>query len=202
MKARPILMHARSIQNLLAGRKSQTRRIVKPQPKRRWLAEMFDGCALFSRPGTLAGEFTQAVKCPYGLVGDLLWVRETFAPNRVLPMSHREPGEFIYRADRDPEDGGVKWSANWKPSIHMPRRASRLTLQLTYVRVERVQDISDWDAYAEGIKDGDAPASTPCQQFERLWNNTNGPGAWKRNDWTWALSFEVLRKNVDAVLAQ
>lgn len=196
MRARPILMHARSVQNLLAGRKTQTRRIMKPQPLFRtpfweWAGAGWSGNMKSLRP--VAGH-SLSTRCPYGVPGDLLWVRESV-------LFNSEPGQgeslWIYRADMDHHEAvraSEDCNANWRPSIHMPRRASRLTLRLTDVRVERIQEITGLDIVAEGC-DGSRVG------FLELWNDTNGPGAWERNDWVWALTFDVLRENVDAVLA-
>lgn len=192
-------MHARSIQNLLAGRKTQTRRIVK------WLW----GAPHAQAWSVKNGRFEYAdndgwhdcapPRCLYGSSGDLLWVRES-----VLFNSEPGRGEspWIYRADVDhPEAVRISedCNANWRPSIHMPRRASRLTLRLTDVRVERVQETSVDDILCEGIiltADDEGHRAA----WAKLWDHTNGPGAWERNDWCWCLSFEVLRQNVDVVL--
>lgn len=224
MKAGPILMHARSIQNLLAGRKTQTRRIVK----RMWGAlhaqawSMKDGS--FEYADNDGWHEAKPPVCPYGVVGDLLWVRERHAINAVMKSSSRaDPHwiaaieysdglerEFIF--DVEPKTTRERGEAGgWRPSIHMPRRLSRLTLELTDVRVERVQDCSAEDAMAEGIRyepgrgytfDGRDLLPIPLPVFQHLWDDTNGPGAWQRNDWCWALTFKVHRANVDAVLAQ
>lgn len=204
MKAKPILMHGRSIQNLLAGRKTQTRRIINRVaewgPVTDFGASDTPGYAYHfrDRRGRWNDCKERAVwsRCPYGRPGDLLYVRETWA----------DEGDWIaYRADRRDEDGyldppGIKY----RPSIHMPRWVSRITLHLTDVRVERVQDINGYDAYWEGVNDGDGhrgghPSYT-IMEFRRLWNDTNGASAWERNDWVWVLEFRVIHANVDDVL--
>lgn len=228
MKARPIMMHARSVQNLLRGAKTQTRRIVKPQPPR----EAMDAGVIRSdresngawwwldstdilEAGTVGNEF----RCPYGVPGDLLWCKETWAPDPAI-------GRTFYRADTKDgrtatwRDAGLDCSLavdRWRSAIHMPRRFSRLTLELTDVRVERVQDIDEADAVAEGTPcyvcgnhmDGRGEEDCHCfhrkadaTDFRLLWNDTNGPGAWERNDWVWALSFRVHKVNVDELLRQ
>ncbi|MFZ3192571.1 MAG: hypothetical protein WA154_05115 [Moraxellaceae bacterium] len=157
MKARPILFNAPMVRALLDDRKTQTRRIIKPPGK--WGAQ-FPICA----PGLMAadhqvwwhGEETEkvgvAADCPYGAPGDLLIVRETFLlPNTVGGLKPREvhPSEGVhYVADGEPH--GDVWDRKC-PAIHMPRWASRLTLEITDVRVERLQDISEADAIAEGL---------------------------------------------------
>jgi hypothetical protein len=129
------------------------------------------------------------VKCPYGLPGDRLWVRETWGPR----ITNGEPDprqQYVkYRAD-DVDDSPCdendwhEWEDRWRPSIHMPRWASRITLEVTGVRIERLQDISEADARAEGVVDTLA--------FEELWDSINGSGAWDANPWCWCISFKPL----------
>lgn len=197
MKERPILMHARSINGILEGRKTQTRRIIKPAPG---LDE--------SKSSALVNEAWQAgfvdAKCPFGVPGDRLWVRETWSaphafdghPPRLIPAGTT----FHYAATE--ERGGLLW----RPSIHMPRWASRLTLEVTGIRVERAQDISFADCRAEGCDpnwQGLAPhPDCNCDgkhvgekwHFRELWDDTNGKGAWDRNDWCWVVEFKRLER--------
>lgn len=162
------------IRALLEGRKTQTRRICKGQ-----------------RALSNAHDF-QLDRCPYGTPGGLLWVRE----------SHYIIGEHRwvhYRADgsnnlRDPS----QWTGPWKPSIHMPRWASRLTLRITDVRVQRLKDISVADAKAEGAQHGDFMHPDATVSFQALWKSINGADSWFDNPWVWALTFEVIKQNVDA----
>jgi len=182
------------VRALLAGTKTQTRRIVKPQPPYRG----FD-------------ESATVIKCPYGQPGDRLWVRETWA---ALGTKNRAP--FVYRADT--ADGErVRVDAPWKSSIHMPLCASRISLDLLGVRCERLQEISAKDAIAEGLsyltKDGgrtfkygipdrDGLPGTdndgwawqdwqtdPVAAYHRLWKSINGHGSWALNPWVWVISF-------------
>lgn len=204
MKARPILMHARSIQNLLAGRKTQTRRIIKPRVLS--MDPFEDGSAFLNL-------------CPYGLRGGLLWVKETHAPRSdVDPALEPEKARHycLYAANEfsDPrnEHNWHDYGGRWRPSIHMPRALSRLTLELTDVRVERVQDCSEEDALAEGVErnhamkwpDGDPGTiqDTARRNFRALWDDTNGPGAWERNDWVWVLAFKIHKANVDELIRE
>lgn len=215
MNVRPILMHARSAQNLLAGRKTQTRRIVKPQPPAHSLGAAGDQIA--------AAVMVGHEQCRYGKPGDLLWVRESITLRDRAPHGLSYPTPY-YRADvTDPyglcfstDDGFCRYveQLRWTPSIHMPRKWSRLTLELTDVRVERVKDISEADALAEGIVVPPTPSEyrdatgervlphtrTARLEFIGLWNDTNGPGAWERNDWVWVLAFKVHRLNVDTFI--
>ncbi len=165
MSEKPILFSGEMIRAVLDGRKTQTRRVVKPQPVGLWAA-----------PGKS--------RCPYGQPGGRLWVRETFYPER----SHRGP--VSYRAtwprDDDPPDGG------WKPSIFMPRWASRITLEIVSVRVEQVQDISEDDARAEGVDDGTGQ-TRPLHPywFRALWDSINSKRGygWEKNPWVWVVAF-------------
>lgn len=173
MKERPILFSAPMVRALLDGRKTQTRRVVKPQPT----ATREEAIRTYGKGGTFileAGFF--GVRCPYGQLGDRLWVRETWGACAGSP---------VYRADDNATcpDGG-----RWKPSIHMPRWASRITLEVTGVRVERLQDISEEDAIAEGVPEqrGDPWA------FQCLWDSINGARercSWAANPWVWAITF-------------
>lgn len=206
MKARPILMHARSVQNILAGRKTQTRRIAKKAAATGIRAavdgavEWWTGFMGWQSVDVLR-PMLKSLACPYGVPGDLLWVRETL-------LEWREAGRFskvaAYAADGYALEGAEKWT----PSIHMPRRASRFTLELTDVRLERVQSISHADIIAEGWpgpRDGmtdEVNRDAALDWWSDMWTDTNGVGAWNRNDWTWAVTFTVLRENVDAVLAR
>lgn len=212
MKDRPIIFSAPMIRALLAGRKTQTRRVLKPQPPANrilrahghWLWTSCDGDSGDAR----------VLYAP----GDRLWVREAWAPLTVL--THNDPGaqalwdRGFYRADGSTVDGEI---SRWRSPVHMPRWASRLTLIVTDVRVQRLQDISEADAVAEGIerlKSGrgfyDPTASkaavrfgewtsTARQGFSRLWNSLHGLGAWDRNDWVAALTFTVHQCNIDQV---
>lgn len=221
MNARPILFSGEMVRALLDGRKTQTRRIVKPQPET-WFND--DGefgkhvgllfqAGVADNPAWLPIE-KLAERCPYGQPGDLLSVRETWGPGFTYG------GEYpcvFYRADdgcrvkdgaRTVAAGHVESrppdSMRWKPSIHMPRWAFRLTLELTDVRVERLQDISEADAIAEGFAhkhadNGDVkrPASF---QFRDLFYDINKRALCDYNPWVWALTFEVHRANVDELL--
>jgi hypothetical protein len=194
VKERPILFSSAMVRALLAGTKTQTRRALKVQPADTPHA----GQASRNRAGTRpvfyaawekrAADGSTICICPYGVPGDRLWVRESFAP---LTKG------YAYRADQI-------WNAppadRWRPSIHMTRAASRITLEITDVRVERLQDISNADAIAEGIARGgpENPDDIERNEYRALWESINGPGSWDANPWVWCLSF----RRVDAELAQ
>jgi len=197
MTDRPILFSAPMVRALLAGTKTQTRRVLK-EPYG-MLERMPDG---------------EWKPIPTKIfVGDRLWVRETWAP--LTALTHNDPGPQaiidggFYRADEGTVDGEI---SKWKPSIFMPRHASRLTLTVTDVRVERLQDISEADARAEGCPvtwDGKPYAPPPpevdsWQGYGRysyclLWSKINGPGSWDVNPWVVAYTFTVQHGNIDQI---
>jgi hypothetical protein len=196
MKERPILFSAPMIRAILAGTKTQTRRVVKPQPEHPhfggraplMLALDDEGIELYLHSRVLA----QAIRCPYGKVGDRLWVRETFLDLGAI---------YLYRAEAHAEDERalVARGQPWRPAIHMPRAASRITLEVTEVRVERLQHISEADAIAEGVNvhpdhHGKPQTSlySPVQAYRDLWEQINGLGSWEANPWVWSVHFKRL----------
>lgn len=203
-KARPILFSAPMVRAILEGKKTQTRRIVKPQPDNPetfgvspvWgygmhLDGVFRLHAAFNEKGRRADRF---LPCPYGTPGDWLWVKETFASERqeqvgtgAVRWLHPDGDRCgaRYRADVNPSSDGRRW----KPAIHMPRCLSRITLDVTAVRVERLQDISEEDAIAEGMEPGDS--LTAKGWFRGLWDQINDKRApWSSNPFVWVVSFE------------
>lgn len=202
------MSEAEMVRAILDGRKTQTRRVMKVQPYPDSIVtvehyhptvidrhgDMQPGKEIF---GAHWDDGEYGLRCPYGAPGDLLWVRETWAPLKS--------GNVDFAADWS--DTQRKFAGKWRPSIHMPRWASRITLRITDVRVERVQDISEEDAGAEGMPDystlseasGEnlAEAQTRLRwrqrQFASLWDQINGPGAWEANPWVWAVSFERVK---------
>ena len=210
MTSRPILFSAPMVRALLAGTKTQTRRIVKPQPPvwaqhvnaiqhlnmdHRWVpshlwqwSELENGKKLRRWPTDPEGDGCDgyAIPSPYGRPGDRLWVRESI---------HRGDACARYSAD-----GSVvnltdwRWKRDNLPSIHCPRELSRITLEITGVRVERLQAISDADAFAEGIQqsvnDGVSGDGTARGAYRALWESINGPGSWDANPWVWVVEFK------------
>lgn len=191
MRERPILMSAPMVRALLAGTKTQTRRVVKPQPS------ILSGDLLCWKDDALTDD-EMAARCPYGRPGDRLWVRETHSigPGPGVPL---QPGEsagtlrwphVTYLADGAIERRDTRWKGAFgvtRPSIHMPRWASRITLRITDVQVERLQDISEKDAVAEGTA---GHPDGPWHAYRSLWTLINGPGSWDANPWVWVLTFE------------
>lgn len=218
MKERPILFSGPMVRALLAGRKTQTRRVVKlnvPADADEvffWSGEDLrrKGWRNVSEPGLWArkngrdGYIEFIGRCPYGVPGDRLWVREAFA--YIGDCRHSDPGAAalaangFYRADETVDCGDI---TRWRPSIHMPRRLSRITLEITEVRVERLQDISEADALAEGIEQRGIEFGVPglwrrpegphsaAAAYADLWETINGSDSWAANPWVWAVSFRV-----------
>lgn len=188
MKERPILFSAPMVRALLAGTKSQTRRVVKPQPR------ILAGELLCWKDDALTDD-QMAVRCPYGSPGDRLWVREAFMHEPAdycweasvsIPC---RPASTVYRADFHESQPGE----GWKPSIHMPRSLSRILLDVTAVRVERLQDISATDAIAEGLSTRLREHDAVCHlldQYRDLWESINGPESWDANPWVWVVEFK------------
>nr|WP_323169243.1 hypothetical protein [Pantoea agglomerans] len=250
MRERPIIFNADMVRAVLDGRKTQTRRIVNGVPS----SHDFHGWVLSSTSTKDEGKACWAigkspllnqpirVRCPFGEVGDRLWVKETwsvvshafdddglmidYVPDRPAKAVHEKPfgrgyysGHAIYAADGGftwgDDDGCVDGRSCWKPSIHMPRWASRITLEITGVRVERLQNISDADACAEGIRQGirrtdDSEGNEPVycnylaanlndagEWFERpidsffsLWESIYGAESWQHSPWVWVIEFK------------
>lgn len=225
MKERPILFSAPMVRAILSGRKTQTRRIVKPQPhdtglanragSREYIHVGYPGDQDETDPRARFGAWQTGgwlAWCPYGGPGGRLWVRETWC------HEFQANGSFCYRADQDSGefvdcDGNPAVGSRWRPSIHMPRRASRITLEMTGVRVERLQEISEADAEAEGAaftcpqcgNDLDDEHGTEVhaacddpdmgshgEGFRRIWTAINGSGSWDANPFVWCLSFRRI----------
>ena len=209
MTDRPILFSAPMVQAILDGRKTQTRRIGKTQ-----CAEWTELAVEYSlhAKGKVAvathlaypnGSARHGIcECPYGIPGDRLWVRETFAriDGQTRPWIETDYKATYTHGDRLGDTLGIK--KRWTPSIHMPRAASRITLEITSVRVERLQDISEADAQAEGVTD-DGSLVTDLDGKDRggtiaayatLWEVINGVGSWDDNPWVWVLQFKHLQE--------
>lgn len=194
-KERPILFSGAMVRALLDGTKTQTRRVVKPVRG----YEHNDVC----RPDMAAESWdvwwhgtheTVGVMqtCPYGLPGERLWVREA-----VAEISCR----LTYRADTD--DGAHCVVKRWTPSNHMPRWASRILLEITSVRVERLQDIGTEEIQAEGVVTADADImERGCRarviDFTNLWESINGAGSWDANPWVWVVEFKRVQADLPA----
>lgn len=241
MRERPILFSGPMVRAILDGRKTQTRRAVKPQ----WSADVDEvserpaldrvlKCMVSGHSGEWGDDhgLDEVRRCPYGQPGDRLWVRETFAYVRHSqnyesggddcffewdteiygpkiaehlngnPRYSSFSAALCYAADGEDEnpaelypstnlDGKVVRPAEirWQPSIFMPRWASRITLEITAVRVERLQEISETDAVAEGVLGRGGDKSRARTEFMMLWRSINGPRSWDANPWVWVVEF-------------
>ena len=209
IKERPILMSGAMVRAILNGTKTQTRRVVdflKPSADEEYARHV---------------ERHQGKSCKYGTTGDRLWVRETWnrAERTGYDAAPQDGRSGFDESDPDAYNFGPCWfratderlvEGPWRPSIFMPRAASRLTLEVVSVRVERLQDISEEDAIAEGIErigaehDGlyespkwrDYTAEgcylDPRESYESLWEKINGAGSWESNPWVWVVEFKKL----------
>jgi len=194
MKERPILFSGPMVKAILEGRKTQTRRVMKPQPE---LIE--DPWPLLKYKGSKM-RFEQVTQehCPHGRRGDRLWVREAWshdAPSLEECEKALEEKEWrqlvygpYYRATEIAPE-----TLKWKPSIHMPRWASRIDLMIKDVRVERLCDISEDDAMVEGVKISKDIVFPYAYSFAELWDKINGEGEWNKNPWVWVVEFERIK---------
>lgn len=244
IKERPILMSAPMVRAILAGRKTQTRRLVKSRNDlshynkafvlskdeyNKDVATEFNAKVVAKKPMALFFKnFINGldVECPYGNVGDRLWVRESYKRWCIDGTDTTEDGWWSvrYRSDNNIQKHCATWDCcatydspseagcckepdRWKPSIHMPRWASRILLEITGLRVERLRDISRDDCIAEGIyeyQDGNyfydsehGGYGSPYAAYKELINKINGPETWDRNPWVWVVEFKVIEVKGD-----
>ena len=192
------------VQALLAGDKTQTRRRFKdkvsadcarfvqvdaePTLWRQWWHSFPDAS---NHP--CEGHKAWTHKCPYGSVGSMLWVKES-----LIAGPYESEGR--YAADGSPACDAWPWQRKKLSSMFMPKGLSRLTLELTDVRVEQLQDISLYDAQQEGIDVGPLSASGARNEYRKLWESINGAGSWESNPFVWCISFRVHRLNVTEYL--
>ena len=191
----PILFSAPMVRAILDSRKTQTRRIAKVTDKD-CKPGMITPLAGFV-PRTIANHISY---CPYGKTGDRLWVRETFKQYNGI-ISYKADGNWISDFN-DIDNFNPHENIKWKRSIHMPRSASRILLEITGVRVERLQDISECDAKAEGsyVCDYfgrrllDQSSNQGCYKwgYRSIWESLNGSGSWDLNPWVWVVEFKTL----------
>jgi hypothetical protein len=229
-KERPILFKGEMVRAILDGSKTQTRRVVKRQGDMEFdVNDPFYGPYWLSYATEADGEDAK-VRCPYGKPTERLWVREThryWFPDWIDSPAY--PCRCRYKADDSLVELAVEWEENlqfstpqdvgldvestkWRPSIFMPRWASRITLEITATRVERLQSISETDARAEGVKLRQRAVSPSEAQgfwwdylrsepgyrwaresFASLWESINGPGSWEANPWVWVVEFSRVQ---------
>ena len=229
MGERPILFSAPMVRAILDGRKTQTRRVVKANlPERMCLPTFHEDDYLVEE---LRGKLSwfeaesgdaypcdqkDAISCPYGKLGDRLWVREAWAQNglwgRVSSAGEPFEGDLDWLGTSEiafKADGETPYLWRGRPSIHLPRWASRIDLEITGICVERLQEISEVDALAEGVEscgfcqevsfeDGSLVrvtdrTGTAIGAYRMLWEAINKPGSWDANPWVWVIEFRRIR---------
>lgn len=202
MKEKPILFSGPMVRAILDGRKTQTRRVCKDVPcQYAGYVEHRVGHSFWSNHPDAQGYVED---CPYGAPGTRLWVRETFAHvvdsrgDSVTRYWDGKSFKYIYRAD------ATERPTKWTPPIHMPRVASRITLEITDIRVERLRDISEADAIAEGVEELNERGTykdysdheniwlSARGAYFTLWESINGKGSWNANPWVWVVEFKKL----------
>ncbi|ENU27042.1 hypothetical protein [Acinetobacter modestus] len=209
MKERPILFNTPMVQAILSGQKTQTRRIVNKAPtteiNHRLIALDNGWSWQVDQQGivpTMHREIDNPMVCPFGQIGDRLWVRETFrlydsdeCPHADFPCGCPKNGTPLYKASHDCGNG-----EKWKPSIHMPRKAARLFLEITNIRIERLNDITSEDAKAEGFDYSTHPSAIQMgyaigakTNFRVTWEQIYGQNEWNKNPWVWVLEFKVIQ---------
>ena len=197
MKTHPILFSTPMVQAILEGHKTMTRRIIKPQPQP---GERIGYYSTDNNPELDEYIFcdTEGVpteddplKNPYGHIGDILWVRESFRY-----FGYDSSKMLVYKAGHNTINFEAQHKESWKPSIHMPKAACRIFLKITDIRVERLQDMSREDCKKEGVLLGNdnGKFSGWHDVFRDLWEKINGPDSWNANPWVWVISFERCEK--------
>lgn len=212
VKERPILFSEPMVRAIIAGQKTQTRRVVKAglQPD-----EWLDRCQYNAKGWAVNNDegcdCKHGVSCPYGEIGDRLWVREAWS---IVPHVTEDGPKNKAKGDGTGVTWRAAWDGNpsgfkWKPSIHMPRWASRINLEIVGVDVERLKDIKDLDAIAEGILQTSDESVTdrtwldysglgvswtkfPIHSYRTLWESINGSGSWDSNPWVWVIVFKKV----------
>ena len=170
MKYYPILFSTDMVKAILEGRKTMTRRVIKPQPP--VIRELSDSCSEFSVCG-------HDYRCPYGQVGDRLWVRETFTV-----VDYDQTLVFKAECDNEALKAVIELGSKWRPSIHMPRWAARINLENTEIRVEKQLDITLEDAIKEGFDS--------IREFNESFLKYN-PHLKNENSWLWVISFKEIK---------
>jgi len=219
MKEHPILYSTPMVQSIISDLKDMTRREIKPQP----IIDNESGYVFWKNFQLDIHNWKEELisKCPFGCIGDILWVREIFANVKFKPSAkgnnrgivipdYTNTDRIIYKADELDLTKLMYPCFNWKPSIFMPKSACRIRLQITDIKVERLQDISEEDAKKEGIskfnhgytgspkgvlyKDYKYNTHTlsPKESFKSLWQSINGKESWLNNPFVWVISFKKI----------
>lgn len=222
MKQRPILFSTPMVQAILDGRKTMTRRVIKSEPTE----DVESGYTYLNQPYHVeklsfkmldihTWKYGILEFCPYGKPGDVLWVREQFKiigthVERDLSSGAiiEETPQYVFRGQKQPH---IEKLFKWKPSIHMPKSACRIFLEVVSVKVERLQDITKSDAIKEGVErlyaggfgrsgeewknyNGSGVLDSAILSFESLWESINGPESLLANPWVWVVEFKRIEK--------
>jgi hypothetical protein len=210
--SKPILFNGEMVKAILSGRKTQTRRIMKPQPTYSWTGAKWGNPVFHVKKGegTSLPYAAERCPCPYGKVGGSLWVRETvyafgdyYYTGKLTESGKREVEfvdftlkaklKYIYAAETTLPKPSSKFELSWhkRPSIFMPRWASRINLEITKIRVEKLQGISQIDICSEGLN-STLPPKALYANFEKLWNGINEKRgfSWDSNPWVWVIEFK------------
>jgi hypothetical protein len=215
MKEHPMLFSTPMVQAIMEDRKTQTRRIVKPQPQE-YEAKGKRMYSYSDKKNFIQSDFEFIADNFLGIpkrwqVGDLIWVKETFLE---LVPEHFITTKFVYKANCDSHSEEIrqeyikaKYPYKWKPSIFMPKAAARIWLEITNIKVERLQDISEEDAIKEGIEDltngkklsfrdylNNKHPLTAIASFKSLWQSINGKESWNANPFCWVIEFKCIQK--------
>ncbi|WP_444886012.1 hypothetical protein [Microbulbifer sp. PSTR4-B] len=227
MKELPVLLKDWEVLAILDGHKTQMRRPIKPQPFNgasdeeaiKQIGGLPPGRSLYQEINSAWQSRFVDIDCPHGEPGDRLWGREAFG-YEVRSLGGTPHEQIVYRpskpnAVRCYDCNGVEQAIKWKPSTHMPRRASRITLEISAIRIQRIQEISEEDAKAEGLRwhslyqewggvelhPDSRPAlpqwrwyGNPVEAFKNLWESINGAGSWGQNPWVWVIEFRRVEQ--------
>lgn len=223
MQFHPILFSTPMVQSILTGSKTQTRRTnnlkqINESPDDWEYIRFWNGYAKFCERHNHINE--HHIKCPYGLPGDVLWVRESITILYPVHCISEKDNRFVYKANMCPDDKvirkeyvGCGYPYKWKPSIHMPKEACRIFLQVNAIQLERLQSITSEDAVQEGIRcygncnnnlkwyknyllpeHSEKVADSAKHSFQTLWQKINGPQSWSANPWVWVAQFKQIQK--------
>ncbi|MDH2636087.1 hypothetical protein QDS01_14300 [Acinetobacter nosocomialis] len=205
MTVRPILFNSEMVRAILNRSKTQTRRIIKGKVQKKidiaeHLGEFF---GLEDSKSQISSYFQE--NCPFGAIGDQLFVQETYS-TKIRSLCGTPHETFVYKADNPNEIAyydcnGKGYPVRWKPSSRMPRKASRILLEIVGIRVERLHEISDEDAKAEGFDKSKVDSTkqsncshNPALSFQRHWESIKGKESWKENPWVWVIEFKIKQE--------
>lgn len=204
LKERPILFSTPMVQAIVSGNKTQTRRIVKKIPDGFKFEGMCTEMDYSGISGHFEGSHTLLIPCPFGYIGDILWVRETWTLLEEKDCEGMKTRNYYKSDHHNSNDEWFKENYKWHPAIFMPKAVCRIKLKIKNIRIERLNEISQEDAQDEGIKINQEgfhcmnyhtkkmQMFTPEESFETLWREINGFNSWKENPYVWVIEFEKI----------